>query len=171
MAATPASNALPPRVRTSKAEAVVSGCPADTPALRPITGGRSAALSKPAAPSATKTKWTMAMPPMTLPHGRGSVLDTKPRALASESSCPASKNPLLPLQRPECPDVGHCEGYQVLVFIARPKRKAPVLRADAATIGIIGRLHQAVLEQPLPDVVEGAEAVIPAAPALVSIRA
>src|SRR6516165_6787514 len=44
-AATPASNALPPRVRTSNAAADVSGWPADTAAWGPITGGRSAALA------------------------------------------------------------------------------------------------------------------------------
>ena len=39
IAATPASNALPPFSSISNAAAVVSGCPADTAALRPITGG------------------------------------------------------------------------------------------------------------------------------------
>src|SRR5215831_10061543 len=43
-AATPASNALPPFCRISNAAAEVSGCPAEMPALRPITGGRSAAF-------------------------------------------------------------------------------------------------------------------------------
>src|SRR3977135_966030 len=60
MAATPASNALPPLVRTSNAGAVVSGCPADTPALRPITGGRWAALG--AAPICTATTNAVSAP-------------------------------------------------------------------------------------------------------------
>jgi hypothetical protein len=42
-AATPASNALPPRVSTSSAAALVRGWPAETAAWGPITGGRSAA--------------------------------------------------------------------------------------------------------------------------------
>jgi hypothetical protein len=39
-AATPASNALPPLARISKAAAVVRGSPAETAALRPMAGGR-----------------------------------------------------------------------------------------------------------------------------------
>src|SRR3954468_24698987 len=43
IAATPASNALPPFSRIWKADALVSGWPADTPPDGPLTAGRSAA--------------------------------------------------------------------------------------------------------------------------------
>ena len=40
IAVTPASNALPPRIRISNAAAEVSGCPVDSPARGPDTAGR-----------------------------------------------------------------------------------------------------------------------------------
>ena len=40
IAVTPASNALPPWIRISKAAAEVSGCPVDSPACGPDTAGR-----------------------------------------------------------------------------------------------------------------------------------
>ncbi len=54
IAATPASKAFPPRVRISNAEAVVSGWAAETPPLRPMTGGRPAARALALASAARK---------------------------------------------------------------------------------------------------------------------
>src|SRR4051812_43412276 len=67
-------------------------------------------------------------------------------------------------------DVRHGERHPELVFIARPKGKAPVLHAHAAAIGVVGDLALSELQDALTVIVERAESVVPAAPVIATVR-